>query len=566
MADNEDGTTGQDQGVDRSEGSDRGFRSQGCCCYFPKRYLITLLTGFGMLLVYSMRTNVGIAAITILDLQAHTKVGTERAKWGLPTVEWTTRMIGFLHSVFYIGFFLSHIPAGYLTTVWPCHRIYGGSILLSASLNLLIPISIEELGYITTCAVRFLQGITEGFLYPSCYGLLRHWSTTTERGRLLSGVLSGSYMGAIIGFPLAGFITHYISWQYVFYASGGSCILWYMLWMFIVYEKPGHHPCINEDELNFITKAQGSECIEYENLQVPWKQILTSLPVIALCVCHFTRFWVFILMLTNEPYYLNMFGFSIAENGLYSSIPHIVKVLFAFTSGYIADFFLSSTRCTTTIVRKCLTCGGFGVQALCFYVLTLIYDGTTVLIVLSLGIGFFGLTVSGWQINHYDLSVRYAGLLVSITSAFGCLGAVAAPLVAGEFLHGKDLLGWDYVFYTTSGLLVFTTIFYLIFGSGEEQPWANPPAGVKLVQKVDPLVRAPYKIYKQQKPNNNLDKVYAHHRPSLDLDDGPDKARDETIIGKSADNETQHRIQPPEDQNNRVVQRMVQKIESFDKS
>ena len=30
----------------------------------------------------------------------------------------------------------------------------------------------------------------------------------------------GSYAGAIIGFPMAGFITHYIGWQYVYYVCG----------------------------------------------------------------------------------------------------------------------------------------------------------------------------------------------------------------------------------------------------------------------------------------------------------------------------------------------------------
>ena len=40
--------------------------------------------------------------------------------------------------------------------------------------------------------------------------------------------------------------------------------------------------------------------------------------------------------------------------------------------------------------------------------------------------------MKGWQINHYDLSTRYAGVLVSITSAFGTLGAIIVPMVTGE--------------------------------------------------------------------------------------------------------------------------------------
>lgn len=50
-----------------------------------------------------------------------------------------------------------------------------------------------------------------------------------------------------------------------------------------------------------------------QNLKVPYRHILTSLPVISLCLCHFARNWVIILLLTNEPYYLSMFGFSVAE-------------------------------------------------------------------------------------------------------------------------------------------------------------------------------------------------------------------------------------------------------------
>jgi MFS family permease len=30
----------------------------------------------------------------------------------------------------------------------------------------------------------------------------------------------GAYAGAIVGFPLAGIITHYLGWQYIFYTSG----------------------------------------------------------------------------------------------------------------------------------------------------------------------------------------------------------------------------------------------------------------------------------------------------------------------------------------------------------
>ncbi|OWF54203.1 hypothetical protein KP79_PYT18947 [Mizuhopecten yessoensis] len=45
-----------------------------CTCYVPRRYVTSFLTGLGMLLVYAMRTNIGLTAITLLDTSSPAKV------------------------------------------------------------------------------------------------------------------------------------------------------------------------------------------------------------------------------------------------------------------------------------------------------------------------------------------------------------------------------------------------------------------------------------------------------------------------------------------------------------
>lgn len=49
-------------------------------CYIPVRYIVTVLAGIGMMLVYAMRINLGVTVILILDYAPHTKVGTPEAK------------------------------------------------------------------------------------------------------------------------------------------------------------------------------------------------------------------------------------------------------------------------------------------------------------------------------------------------------------------------------------------------------------------------------------------------------------------------------------------------------
>lgn len=53
----------------------------------------------------------------------------------------------------------------------------------------------------------------------------------------------------------------------------------------------------------------------------------------------------------------------------------------------------------------------------------------------------------GWQVNYYDLSSRYANILVSISSCFAALAGVITPIVAGEFLSpnvSSCLANWEW--------------------------------------------------------------------------------------------------------------------------
>jgi len=83
-----------------------------------------------------------------------------------------------------------------------------------------------------------------------------------------------------------------------------------------------------------------------------------SLPVWAICCAHFARGWTFYLLLTNQPAFLNAFGFGVTENGTLGSLPHIMTVIVALSSGFIADYMRLDLLCSTTNVRKIMTCTG----------------------------------------------------------------------------------------------------------------------------------------------------------------------------------------------------------------
>ncbi len=90
--------------------------------------------------------------------------------------------------------------------------------------------------------------------------------------------------------------------------------------------------------------------------KVPWKLILISLPVWAKCCADFARRWAFYFLLTNQPAFLNAFGFGVTENVTLGRLPHIMTVLIALSSGFIADSICLNLLQSTTNVRKIMAC------------------------------------------------------------------------------------------------------------------------------------------------------------------------------------------------------------------
>lgn len=68
-----------------------------------------------------------------------------------------------------------------------------------------------------------VQGVT----YPACHGIWRFWAPPMERSRLATLAFCGSYAGVVLGMPLSGILTGWISWQAPFYFYGVAGLIWY---------------------------------------------------------------------------------------------------------------------------------------------------------------------------------------------------------------------------------------------------------------------------------------------------------------------------------------------------
>ncbi|GAB1292141.1 Vesicular glutamate transporter 2 [Apodemus speciosus] len=399
-----------------------------CTCFgLPRRYIIAIMSGLGFCISFGIRCNLGVAIVDMVNnstIHRGGKVIKEKAKFN-----WDPETVGMIHGSFFWGYIITQIPGGYIASRLAANRVFGAAILLTSTLNMLIP-SAARVHYGCVIFVRILQGLVEGVTYPACHGIWSKWAPPLERSRLATTSFCGSYAGAVIAMPLAGILVQYTGWSSVFYVYGSFGMVWYMFWLLVSYESPAKHPTITDEERRYIEESIGESA--------------------------------------------NLLGAMEDKVGMLSAVPHLVMTIIVPIGGQIADFLRSKQILSTTTVRKIMNCGGFGMEATLLLVVGYSHTRGVAISFLVLAVGFSGFAISGFNVNHLDIAPRYASILMGISNGVGTLSGMVCPIIVGAMTKNKSREEWQYVFLIAALVHYGGVIFYAIFASGEKQPWADP--------------------------------------------------------------------------------------------
>uniref|UniRef100_A0A671UW01 Solute carrier family 17 member 6 n=1 Tax=Sparus aurata TaxID=8175 RepID=A0A671UW01_SPAAU len=340
---------------------------------------------------------------------------------------WDPETVGMIHGSFFWGYIVTQIPGGYISSRLAANRVFGAAIVLTSTLNMFIP-SAARVHYGCVIFVRILQGLVEGVTYPACHGIWSKWAPPLERSRLATISFCGSYAGAVIAMPLAGILVQYTGWSSVFYVYGCFGIFWYMFWILVSYESPAEHPTITDEERRYIEESIGESA-----------QLMGAMEV-----------------------------------GIVSALPHLVMTIIVPLGGQLADYLRMHNIMSTTMVRKIMNCGGFGMEATLLLVVGYSHSKGVAISFLVLAVGFSGFAISGFNVNHLDIAPRYASILMGISNGVGTLSGMVCPLIVGAMTKNKTREEWQYVFLIASLVHYGGVVFYGLFASGEKQPWADP--------------------------------------------------------------------------------------------
>ena len=357
--------------------------------------------------------------------------------------------------------------------------LFGGGILVSATLTLLTPIAARWSVYLMI-ALKVLEGISQGVTYPSMHALLSCWIPPLERSRAVSFVHSGAHLGTVTGILLSGLLCDHGfagGWPSVFYVFGAAGCAWSFVWFAICHSSPSTHPRISVAERRYIEMS-----MEFREMStkppVPWAKVATSLPFWALAVTHFTSNWGYYTLLTCLPKYMHdVLQFDMTQNGILSGLTYVSTWVLIMGGGQLADCLRAPGRLQTTTVRKLFCAFGLLIQGLFLSVVGFLgCNVVLILVAIFITLGSVGLAESGYMVNHLDLAPKHAGTLLGITNTLATTPGFLGPQVVGVFTyHQSTRTQWQKVFYIATAICCFGAAMFVVFGSGKQQAWAAEP-------------------------------------------------------------------------------------------
>ncbi|XP_013398324.1 uncharacterized transporter slc-17.2 isoform X2 [Lingula anatina] len=477
------------------------------------RVILSLMGFIGMINVYTLRTNISFAIVCMLRQdgsvfrpgQNGTNTTIDGARNGENAsiggsdlilnsygkmelsdprgtyegeFDWDKNLRGTILSSFYYGYICTQIFGGWLAGRYGGKHVFGAAMAIVLVMTVVTPIAART-DPALLIAARVLMGLASGFVFPAMHAMWGKWAPPLERSRLMTFCYSGPFVGIVICLSISGLLCEIQldnGWPFIFYVYGGLCFIWLCGWYLLVFDSPASHPRISQAEREYIETAIGHQPGE-EKVPVPWLAIAKSPAVWAIIVAHTCDNWGLYTLLTSQPIYMKeVLEFDIKQNGLFSALPYVVVVFGIILSGQVADQLIQRGILSVTRTRKLFqSIGGFFPAI--FMLATAFVDYDTRMLgvaFLTLGVTFYAGTMAANQINHADIAPRFAGEIYGITNMASTLPGIISPSMVSALTPNGTREEWQRVLFISCGVYCFGALFYLIFASGEEQPWSKP--------------------------------------------------------------------------------------------
>lgn len=171
------------------------------------------------------------------------------------------RMKGAAAGIFFLGYFLLQVPAGYVAQRWSPKKLI--SVCLVAWGLCAVACGLVH-SYAQFAFARFLLGFAESGVFPATLVLLSNWFPPWERVRATALWCVCQPLAVAVSAPITGWCLGAYGWRVMLIAEGVLPILWLPIWWFFIDDRPANAKWISPAERAFIEKAVTDEAASLE--------------------------------------------------------------------------------------------------------------------------------------------------------------------------------------------------------------------------------------------------------------------------------------------------------------
>ncbi|CAH1104806.1 unnamed protein product [Psylliodes chrysocephalus] len=433
---------------------------------FGKRHFQVVNICFLVFVAYYSRNSLSVAIVAMNDRNSTINPN-------IPTYDWHNKNV--IQSAFFVGYVPSQIIVSWLISKFGTKWLAVSFFCCCSISGIATPTVVywfEDMGIMV---MRLIQGLCQGFVFPSVQHVLSQWVPPNERAGLAGAVYAARPIATVSSMFITGYIAgSWYGWPWIFYISNGIGLLWCLSYVLFSYDNPASHPSMSAKERRYIDKSLGQENVD-KDCKIPWKEIATSVPFWALVVTQTGFSWGFWTQQTQMPMYMKyVMKFDIESSGTLSALPYLVQWLLSYFFGFLSDYLLNRKIWCIDTARKTMNSIGLFIPAIIFILLQNSGpdESTKAVVLLVLGIAINGACFCGFMVNQMDLSPTFASILVGISNGPAQITGFLAPLFVQAIVKNEtDPEEWKYVFYTAAGIYIVSGLIFIVFGSGNVQTW-----------------------------------------------------------------------------------------------
>ncbi|XP_053989030.1 sialin-like [Hylaeus volcanicus] len=419
--------------------------------------------------------------------------------------EWNQHIQGLLLSAYFYGTLPASVPAGLLAEKYGGSTVVAFATLVPAALNILMPWA-AHLHYGVVFLLRFLMGFFGAAVYPALHAMIARWVPPSEKGMFI-WTMQGGPFGTVVTFALCGQIISAYGWSTAYYVTSGLILIFYVLWIYLIYDTPDNHPGITEREKTYI-KEQIGTTVSKQKVKLPVKDVVTSVPFLALLWAHFANMWGIYFIATNGPKYtLEVLGFNMKSGGFITGLPYIARLGAGVVFAAAGDYVRRKNILTLGWIRKIFMLFSHIGPAVALIIMTYAgCDATVAMVMLIVALTFNGAACQTSLQNHQDLAPNYAGSLYGIMNTFGSFPGFIIPPIIGALTNERNgIEEWRIMFWISAAVFISATVLFWLFGSAEIQPWndLNQQKVSQVLEEEEQMTEIPAKELQVEEEEEN---------------------------------------------------------------